>query len=569
MLISPEYAEQNRKLHESRDDYGRSSRQWVALVAEMMRQEKHESILDYGCGKGELKRGLPLFPIREYDPAIPGKDAKPEPADLLVCTDVLEHVEPNLLNSVLRELARLTKRKAFLAISTVPSSKTLADGRNAHLIVQDRDWWVRRLERHFIVFQDYQHGPTLVVQALPKGTAGVQPARKDVPAGLRQRRPITREWLAFFDHIRQHSAKYSDAFSRIVSINMFEDLPDDPPSDMQAVVNLLDNVPNPEAVMRRVMTLSRKAVLVTVKLTKERDEDWWRNFLGKFIRIVDWQPHEGSLVCIGSPMVAVQGVTAVGVVDPEERWQQILTACKRIERRIEPVPAHGKRALIACYGPSLKATIEEFKREAEDPNTAVVSVSGSHDFLVQHGIVPDFHIECDPRAHKADNIERPVDGVQYLIASACHTAMFEKLAGGDIRLWHVSSPEHQIRLIDELGERAEWSVSGGGSVGLRSIPLMYAYGFREFVIHGMDCSFSDDGEQQWAGKHAGKRQDLCQVDCAGRIFTSSPVLMTYATGFFETIQKVPDCTFKVVGDGLLQSMCAVYQGMVPQLDNAA
>ena len=41
------------------------------------------------------------FEIKEYDPAIPGKDSLPEPADIVVCSDVLEHIEPNYLLNVL------------------------------------------------------------------------------------------------------------------------------------------------------------------------------------------------------------------------------------------------------------------------------------------------------------------------------------------------------------------------------------------------------------------------------------------------------------------------------------
>jgi hypothetical protein len=79
----------------------------------------------------------------------------------------------------------------------------------------------------------------------------------------------------------------------------------------------------------------------------------------------------------------------------------------------------------------------------------------------------------------------------------------------------------------------------------------------------MDCSFSDDGAQQWAGKHAGKRQELVRVRCDERIFTTSPVLATYATDFWEMVQKMRDVNVRLYGDGLLQSMARYYMG-VPQ-----
>ena len=60
----------------------------------------------------------------------------------------IEHIEPEKLNSVLAHLRGLTLRVAFLYISTQPAHKKLADGRNAHLIVQPAKWWMEQLRIH-------------------------------------------------------------------------------------------------------------------------------------------------------------------------------------------------------------------------------------------------------------------------------------------------------------------------------------------------------------------------------------------------------------------------------------
>lgn len=87
----------------------------------------------------------PYTEVREYDPAIPGKDARPEPADLVVCTDVLEHVEPECIQSVVDDIHDLTLKCVYLAIHTGPAIKTLQDGRNAHLIQEGPVIWLIRL----------------------------------------------------------------------------------------------------------------------------------------------------------------------------------------------------------------------------------------------------------------------------------------------------------------------------------------------------------------------------------------------------------------------------------------
>ena len=111
--------------------------------------------------------------------------------------------------------------------------------------------------------------------------------------------------------------------------------------------------------------------------------------------------------------------------------------------------------------------------------------------------------------------------------------------------------------FSELKEPGNIVISGGGSVGVRAVSLMYALGYRDFSIYGMDCSFADDGQVQWAGRHAGKRQDVVKASIGGQDFYTSLVLLTYATDFLEMIQKVR-IDARLFGDGLLQRMCAVH-----------
>ncbi|HUV66463.1 MAG TPA: class I SAM-dependent methyltransferase [Sedimentisphaerales bacterium] len=89
--------------------------------------------------------------ITEYDPGIPGKDDPPEPHDLVVCIDVLEHIEPDYLDNVLDDLKRVIKLCGFFTIASGPAGKLLPDGRNAHLIQQDMGWWIPKFEKRFVI----------------------------------------------------------------------------------------------------------------------------------------------------------------------------------------------------------------------------------------------------------------------------------------------------------------------------------------------------------------------------------------------------------------------------------
>ena len=63
--------------------------------------------------------------------------------------DVLEHIEVNSIGSVLEDISSLTKRFCLLAIDLQPAVKTLADGRNAHIMLAPQEWWVGRVAQHF------------------------------------------------------------------------------------------------------------------------------------------------------------------------------------------------------------------------------------------------------------------------------------------------------------------------------------------------------------------------------------------------------------------------------------
>lgn len=88
--------------------------------------------------------------IVNYDPAIPEYSQAPEPEDLVVCTDVLEHVEPEYTDAVLDDLKRCAKKYLYVTICVVPAMKSLPDGRNAHINLRTPSEWVIDLCKRFM-----------------------------------------------------------------------------------------------------------------------------------------------------------------------------------------------------------------------------------------------------------------------------------------------------------------------------------------------------------------------------------------------------------------------------------
>lgn len=144
-LITPEYLELNSELHQRNPNYGISGKRSASMVEKKCREFNCTTILDYGCGKQTLAAALPYYVIRGYDPAIKGLDAPPVPADMVICGDVMEHVEEDCVDAVLDHIQTLTQMLVIFVVSTCKANKTLADGRNAHITIHPNNWWAEKM----------------------------------------------------------------------------------------------------------------------------------------------------------------------------------------------------------------------------------------------------------------------------------------------------------------------------------------------------------------------------------------------------------------------------------------
>jgi hypothetical protein len=172
-LISGDYRAMQQELHKN-PTYGMSSVLYAPIVAQVIESMAAQELLDYGAGKGRLGAALkehiarPLK-IRHYDPAIPEWSARPEPCSFVVCIDVLEHIEPALLDNVLDDLRRVTAGIGVFTVHTGAAHKILPDGRNAHLIQQPPAWWLPKFLERFelLTFNRLSNGFWVAVERKP------------------------------------------------------------------------------------------------------------------------------------------------------------------------------------------------------------------------------------------------------------------------------------------------------------------------------------------------------------------------------------------------------------------
>jgi hypothetical protein len=167
-LISEEYRRMQSELHRN-PQYGVAGGQYASLVADVMQRAGTRELLDYGAGKGSLGRALngmfdEPFVIHHYDPAVAEWSAPPKPCRFVACIDVLEHIEPSLIDNVLDDLRRVVVGVGLFTVDTRPAQKVLSDGRNAHLIQQPARWWLPKfLDRFDLVRFDRLGGDFFVI----------------------------------------------------------------------------------------------------------------------------------------------------------------------------------------------------------------------------------------------------------------------------------------------------------------------------------------------------------------------------------------------------------------------
>lgn len=149
MKISPQYLEEQKRLHADPRGYGGRGSKWADVILAITATTSVESILDYGAGQGTLGRELRKhgFDVKDFDPAV-GKISKlPRgPFDLVACTDVMEHVEAESVDEVIAEISGLAEL-VFVVISLVETEKRLSDGRQAHITLRPAGWWIETFER--------------------------------------------------------------------------------------------------------------------------------------------------------------------------------------------------------------------------------------------------------------------------------------------------------------------------------------------------------------------------------------------------------------------------------------
>ena len=137
----------------------------VPTLMSLVKENNCKTLLDYGCGKAipydknRCKEVDLRHPIQKlcnlksfdlYDPAYEKYATLPDKKyDIVVCTDVLEHIAEQDIDYVLTEILSRSKKIVFLNISCQPALKHFKEGKfkgkNVHISVFDPSWWGHKI----------------------------------------------------------------------------------------------------------------------------------------------------------------------------------------------------------------------------------------------------------------------------------------------------------------------------------------------------------------------------------------------------------------------------------------
>jgi SAM-dependent methyltransferase len=145
---------------------GGGIRSLIDTILTIIADKKSVTILDFGCGTaihwhkhtlvnktkslmtvlGEKVQGF-----YRYDPAVDIYSKKPTTKfDLVVCSDVLEHIPDSELQNFIDEASSYvdTGGTLMFSVSTSPSNNSFLSGENMHINIKSPDEWVQLLKKY-------------------------------------------------------------------------------------------------------------------------------------------------------------------------------------------------------------------------------------------------------------------------------------------------------------------------------------------------------------------------------------------------------------------------------------
>jgi len=237
---------------------------------------------------------------------------------------------------------------------------------------------------------------------------------------------------------------------------------------------------------------------------------------------------------------------------PSEKIKEnIVTNLKRDLPQVWPHKEQDTVVALVAGGPSLVDTLDELK-EVQANGGKVVALANTVKTLLDHGIKPSAQVLLDAKPNN-ENFIHDVEGCTYFVASQCDPAVFDKLEGQRVLIWHAMNSTEEFEIIHEYTD--QWvPIQGGSTIALRAIRLLQIMGYSNFEIFGLDSCFLDGKHHAYDQPNA-DNQESVQIKLNDHIFTVSAWMVQQSMDFMTMVKAFgQDWNLKVHGPGLIATM---------------
>ena len=128
----------------------------VKDIGRLVKEVDAKTVLDFGCGRGDAYRsphkihhqwGLPRASVYLYDPAFHHAPMPTGEFDLVVCSDVLEHIPEDEVPEFIHRLCKHARKAVWASVCCRPAKKVFpGTDTNLHVTVKSFDWWKDRTD---------------------------------------------------------------------------------------------------------------------------------------------------------------------------------------------------------------------------------------------------------------------------------------------------------------------------------------------------------------------------------------------------------------------------------------
>ena len=281
---------------------------------------------------------------------------------------------------------------------------------------------------------------------------------------------------------------------------------------------------------------------------------WW---LQRFIErgcVIHWSQEMDANTCLFYVTAWSDGhhiveAARLNVTDEQIR-ANVQANCSAGWQQVQPHETNDMEVMMVGGGPSLveyEETIKQMRAEGKK----LITLNGSYNWALDHGLMPSAQIIVDARAFNARFTKPVIEECKYLISSQCDPSVLEGLPKDRTYLWHTSVAT--IEDILKAHYEAWWPVPSCSTVLLTGILLLRMLGFKRFHLFGCDSCLSEEKRHHAYSQPENDSELVVPVTVTGgRVFWCHPWMIGQAQSFIDMIKFLgEEIELEVYGDGLL------------------